>query len=230
MFYLDKAKSRLLELVGSSRDSSNQAVSILRAPDGALEIVLSASLVPPNYEISSQRAPDPINDAIKETLSNIHQHSILRFAAVPIFVAAFGALAKFCFAPEDSPAEWVQLLTKWLGLAVALWFGIIEIFLSRNLIRWWKGIVAAVTKLADTPWSLVFEHRDSDNSLTFVRFMLLLPYSIATGFWSTSLLDSYHRQLTGRRILDGSLVAMALLVAGGAVWQCAKRKEVKFPK
>jgi hypothetical protein len=225
MFYRDTNANRLLELVGSAMDSSSRPVSVLRAPDGSFEIVLSTNLVAPNYEPFAAKAGDPTNEAIKEALQNIRQNSTLRFAAVPIFFTAFGALAKFYFVPGSEHVPDAQLVTQWLGLGVAIWFGVIEIFLSRNLIRWWNGI-ATLTGNPNNAWCLVREHRDSEASLWIVRILLFLPYAVAAGFWASTLLAAYDLPRISRFFWNLVILSVLPLLMAWFVWTRAKGNAV----
>lgn len=161
------------------------------APGTPIVVLQQSAALPPRIETRASLdqkytelpgvSASPLDDAIKETLNNIRQNSTLRFAAIPVFVTIFGALAAAYYTVEAAkllPAG--KLLLPWLGLFTATWFGVVEAFLSRNLILWWSALL----KDKKQGWEPIWAHRHANEELTnLLRLVLFLPYAAAIGFW-----------------------------------------------
>lgn len=220
MFYREDNDS-LLEVVGAATLPGGGKATVLRGTDGSLKIVPSDQLETARYQALTLERADSTNEAIKETLSNIHQNSNLRFAAIPVFFTAFAVLAKLEFDPDTVPA--VHSTIQSLGLAVAVWFGLVEIFLSRNLILWWSGIGKLAEQAAHSEWAIVLKHRQSGGILRFLRFALCLPYALATGFWASKLLGGLHASPGFSWLWNMVAVGLLVLLTAGAVWRRAEK-------
>jgi hypothetical protein len=192
-----------------SKDGKSEFVVILQQSAGLPLRVVSAAELGDARQYTRADLVSPTPEAVKETLTNIRQQSALRFAAIPVFVAIFGALAAAHYYKPATGAELQEqgkILLPVLGLATAFWFSVVEMFLSRNLIRWWKSL-----ETLPSGWDTIVAHRKDDYLVDLLRLVLFLPYASAMSFWL------WKTDLFGSKSLVIGL-AWGVVVTGAASW------------
>lgn len=192
-----KPARQLICLVPHPRQGPTLAV--LRRADGSTELLPAAQLGPDDQP-ASHWADDAetTRQIITELLLSVRHISTIRFLALPVFFAAFGALAD-AYLKAGGTGYADRALIPWLGAGLALGFAVFETVLSRNLIVWWRSIAELA---ADSAWGQLNSHR-SNAALWPVRLTLYAPYPCALAYW-------LHKALA---CLGTAALPLALLLA-----------------
>jgi hypothetical protein len=118
---------------------------------------------------------------IRETLLLARQMSTVRFAAVPVFFAATGAIAKFYVSEANAiSAPTDERILPLVGLFTAILFLVVETVISYNLICFYTEIK---DRDRDGYWSPVYAHRTNGSILWAARIALLSPYPLTAAYW-----------------------------------------------
>jgi hypothetical protein len=164
---------------------------VVLKPDNGTPVCVEYTEFIKDYSMEGEAARVAASDVVKETLNSIRQTSTLRFAALAVFVAAFGALAAGLLntahvttppAPGSlvlpPPFDWFHWIAG-AGLILATIGSVFEFVLSRNLNCWWQALKERDTK---GEWSIIFAHRNGF-ALWIARIALFLPYPSMFAFW-----------------------------------------------
>lgn len=190
MDYIEVKTGHRWTFVGAAPDAQGTMQVLLRRADGTQGVFEQQALPPHSgarFSVAAESASGVSAaevDALKETLLGVRHTSAIRFVALPIFVAASGALGNTLLEGDSYRMHGFDVIAL-SGLFLSIVFCVFDIVLSRNLIRMWE----AVKRLAHSaPWKAVFAQREQNDRgnvmLWLVRYTLFLPYALGTGFWS----------------------------------------------
>jgi hypothetical protein len=217
----DSARSYTFVTCASGTDGGRQVVL---KPDSGASVLVEYSEFIRDYSSEDDPARVASADVVKETLNSIRQTSTLRFAALAVFMGAFGALASSLLnalhadalkTPDaqvlPAPLDWFHWLVG-AGLLLAGVGAVFEFVLARNLKCWWEALQKSAPKDA---WSTIFAPR-STGTLWAARIALFLPYPCMLAFWLYLL----TKNMTYAAAPSGLLLVIVLLL-----WKFLKPKQ-----